>query len=260
MGFSLDNQDELEIFDIANQFLFNTQTHQLTAKAGNGKKIIELGLNESRLLTLLIKHQGKPVTREQILHDVWKKRGLVVDETSVNQTISQIRKQLNDDAKEQAIIKTLPKLGYSLSPGISVKRLSQAAAEATHPSKISRKSILVQIAIAAALALLLSLFLSFSSHDTSLNSASTPWTEVNIDGINLLQLRDNPVHRRLIPLVDKCMRALLADPTTKINTVLISTDNNKSLTLMPLGQGRNQALVTIVNRDIPAGENRCFLK
>ncbi|WP_152830532.1 MULTISPECIES: winged helix-turn-helix domain-containing protein [Shewanella] len=259
----MDNQQELEIFDIANKYLFNTQTHKLTAKTNNGKAVVELGLNESRLLTLLIKHEGAPVTREKILHEVWKKRGLVVDETSVNQTISQIRKQLNDDAKVQAIIKTLPKLGYSLSPGVSVKRLSQAEAEATYPSKpcmLSKKSILVQVAIAAALAITLNVIFSLNSVDTSLQNATTPWTEAKIAGVNLLQLQHNPINKTLTPLIEKCVHAFLTQSPNQIDTLLISSDENRSLTLMPLIQGSSKTLVTILNRDIAPGENTCFLK
>ncbi|BAJ02803.1 winged helix-turn-helix domain-containing protein [Shewanella violacea] len=256
----MDNQAELDIFDIANKYLFNTQTHTLTAKASRGKMVVELGLNESRLLTLLIKHQGKPVTREQILHEVWKKRGLVVDETSVNQTISQIRKQLNDDAKVQAIIKTLPKLGYSLSPGVSVKRLSQTEAEAINPNMPSKKSILMQVAIAAVLAVALNVAFSINSFDTSLQSATTPWTEIKIDGVNFLQLQHNPVDKRLTSQIEKCVRAFLTHSPTQIDTILIFSKENKSLTLVPLTHGNNETLVTILNRDIAPGENKCFLK
>lgn len=64
------------------------------------------------VLTLLAENQGSVVSQEQILNSVWK--DTVVTPNTLQRSIAQLRKALNDDAKQQHSIKTHAKQGYSL--------------------------------------------------------------------------------------------------------------------------------------------------
>ena len=76
--------------------------------------VIWLGNNESNLLLTFIIRKDKPTSKEQLLDLVWESNGFHVDESSVIQSISLLRKILNDSAKTPDFIKTIPKHGYQL--------------------------------------------------------------------------------------------------------------------------------------------------
>jgi len=64
------------------------------------------------VLTLLAKNQGSVVTQEALLDSVWK--GTIVSPNTLQRSIAQLRKAFGDDAKQQRVIKTHSKQGYSL--------------------------------------------------------------------------------------------------------------------------------------------------
>ncbi|OEE74603.1 winged helix-turn-helix domain-containing protein [Vibrio genomosp. F6] len=69
---------------------------------------------ESKLLTLLLIHQNKIVTKTEIFAYIWPNK--IVSEASITQAIKKLRLSLSDCAREQIIIRTIPKLGYALMP------------------------------------------------------------------------------------------------------------------------------------------------
>lgn len=68
------------------------------------------------VLTYLAKHQGKVISQDELLDNVWK--GTVVSPNTLQRSIAQLRKALGDDGKEQAYIKTHAKQGYSLEQNV----------------------------------------------------------------------------------------------------------------------------------------------
>ncbi|MBQ4810862.1 winged helix-turn-helix domain-containing protein [Pseudoalteromonas luteoviolacea] len=62
------------------------------------------------LLRLLIDKAPEPVTRDEIIEQLWP--NLVVSDNSVSQLIVQLRKVLGDTSKQPLFIKTVPKIGY----------------------------------------------------------------------------------------------------------------------------------------------------
>jgi len=64
------------------------------------------------LLCYLIQHQGKVVSAQNLLEELW--RGVSVSENSVRRLITQLRKALEDDANNPQFIETIPKRGYKL--------------------------------------------------------------------------------------------------------------------------------------------------
>lgn len=64
------------------------------------------------VLTYLSQHQGDVVSHDAIMTEVWK--DTVVSPNSLQRCITQLRKTLGDDSKQQSIIKTHARQGYSL--------------------------------------------------------------------------------------------------------------------------------------------------
>lgn len=93
---------------VVNGYLVNWQRAELN-KGGNSKA---LEAKQLALLQSLATAQGNIVSQEQLLDTVWA--GTVVTPNTVQQTIAQLRRLLDDDGKSQTAIKTHPKLGYSL--------------------------------------------------------------------------------------------------------------------------------------------------
>ncbi|MEZ8092654.1 transcriptional regulator [Photobacterium swingsii] len=80
-------------------------------EAGIHKK---LKSTDCQILELLIKNEGKAVSKEDIMSSVWE--GRIVSESSLTQSIAQLRLMLGDSGKEQRVIKTLPRKGYMILP------------------------------------------------------------------------------------------------------------------------------------------------
>ena len=70
------------------------------------------------VLRVLVEAKGDVVTQQDILNRVWE--DVVVAPNALQRCIAQLRKVFNDDAKMQSVIKTHPKLGYSLVAHVSL--------------------------------------------------------------------------------------------------------------------------------------------
>src|ERR1044071_238743 len=68
-----------------------------------------------RALEMLCEADGEVVSQEQLIEGVWQ--GRVLSENSVAVVIGQLRKALDDDAREPKLIETIPKRGYRLRSG-----------------------------------------------------------------------------------------------------------------------------------------------
>lgn len=66
----------------------------------------------ARTLQLLCEADGEIVTHEQLIGEVWNGRSL--SDNSVAVVIGQLRRALDDDAREPRLIETIPKRGYRL--------------------------------------------------------------------------------------------------------------------------------------------------
>ncbi|MFN7936100.1 MAG: winged helix-turn-helix domain-containing protein [Bryobacteraceae bacterium] len=85
---------------------------------------VELPWRQFEALRLLIEAEGKPVEREMLLEALWP--GVTVEEASLTQCISQLRKTLND-GPETGLIQTVPRRGYRL--GLPPKALEVTVPE-----------------------------------------------------------------------------------------------------------------------------------
>lgn len=71
-----------------------------------------LGEYQLKLLRVLAENAGKIVSREELNHLVWERR--VIGNNSLPNAIHALRIALEDDGKQQKIIRTMPKKGYIL--------------------------------------------------------------------------------------------------------------------------------------------------
>ncbi|AIR61193.1 transcriptional regulator [Cedecea neteri] len=71
-----------------------------------------LGEYQLKLLDTLTQHAGKILTREELTTLVWENR--VIGNNSLPNAIHALRTALEDDGKQQRIIKTIPRKGYLL--------------------------------------------------------------------------------------------------------------------------------------------------
>ena len=75
-----------------------------------GGETVELSSRYFDALALLIAEQGRLVSKERFLEEVW--RGVPVTDEALTQCIKTLRRQLGDDAANPRFIETVPKHGY----------------------------------------------------------------------------------------------------------------------------------------------------
>ncbi|MGF1687650.1 transcriptional regulator [Photobacterium japonica] len=134
-------------FLIGQRFLFIPHDNSLIDQCED-EEITRLGSNESRALSLLIEAPGAIVTRTRLHDYVWREQGFEVDDSSLTQAISTLRKALKDATKSPEFIKTVPKRGYQMiapvepitpppAPAYSATNQHRAAEDGSHAPSIT---------------------------------------------------------------------------------------------------------------------------
>lgn len=123
-------------FILANRFTFDPNSNSLIDQEGDGE-IVRLGSNESRILLLLAERPSEVISRNQLHEFVWRDQGFEVDDSSLTQAISTLRKMLKDSTKSPMFVKTVPKRGYQLICTVDrgAPLLSNESNEREEPSK-----------------------------------------------------------------------------------------------------------------------------
>ncbi|EOV0103929.1 TPA: winged helix-turn-helix domain-containing protein [Vibrio vulnificus] len=116
-------------FVIAQRFIFDPNSNTLLDQAVNNE-VTRLGSNESRILLLLSEKPNEVLTRNQLHEFVWREQGFEVDDSSLTQAISTLRKMLKDSTKSPEYVKTVPKRGYQLI--CSVERINPLLSDSTN--------------------------------------------------------------------------------------------------------------------------------
>ncbi|WP_431222723.1 winged helix-turn-helix domain-containing protein [Serratia sp. L9] len=75
---------------------------------------------QAGILVELIKVQGKPVHRDDLLESVWEKNGYPASNNSLNHNIGYLRKALKQCGINEAII-TVHRVGFKLSKAVDVQ-------------------------------------------------------------------------------------------------------------------------------------------
>lgn len=95
------------------------------------------------VLLYLVQNPGRVVSKDELLKNVWP--DTFVDENNLNQSISVLRKALDDRHPEPSYIKTLPGRGYQFTvPVVVVRQAEIVAAEERLPQRSARSGFVVQ--------------------------------------------------------------------------------------------------------------------
>ncbi len=108
-------------FVIAQRFVFDPNSNTLLDQDFSNE-IVRLGSNESRILLMLAERPNEVISRNELHEFVWREQGFEVDDSSLTQAISTLRKMLKDSTKSPEFVKTVPKRGYQLI--CSVERIN----------------------------------------------------------------------------------------------------------------------------------------
>ncbi|MGX9418991.1 winged helix-turn-helix domain-containing protein [Vibrio sp. WJH972] len=98
-------------FILAKRYTFTPNSNTLVDDR-SPSEIQHLGSNESRILQYFALHPNQIVRRDDLHDYVWRQQGFEVDDSSLTQAISTLRKTLNDSIKSPMFIRTVPKQGY----------------------------------------------------------------------------------------------------------------------------------------------------
>ena len=138
---------------------------------------IQIPKKELAVLTLLAENAGTVVSHDDLMEHIWGDS--VVSPNTLQRYIAQLRKVFGDDSKKQAVIKTYPKVGYSLQA--TVKWQTQSVSS----SLKSTKRNYTHLFLAVFLMLIIGAYLCFKKTDKpliKLNSL-TPITASDTDEI-----------------------------------------------------------------------------
>lgn len=116
-------------------FLLDRADRQLC----RGGRAVELSSRYFDALALLVAEQGRLVSKDRFLDEVW--RGIPVTDEALTQCIKTLRRQLGDDASNPRFIETVPKHGYRF---IAEVKEGKGARGAGSPS--SRNFLLLTVA------------------------------------------------------------------------------------------------------------------
>ena len=124
-------------------------------------------------LELLVREQGRLVTKDRFMDEVW--RGVPVTDEALTQCIRTVRKQLGDDAARPRFIETVPKHGYRfIAPvetvGVETGRRPQPVAA---PWQTFATLALAGTVGGAIAGLVGGLFYGFAASGAGMGSAST---------------------------------------------------------------------------------------
>ncbi|WP_052737584.1 winged helix-turn-helix domain-containing protein [Grimontia sp. AD028] len=239
-------------YRIGDTFLLDTRLHTLTNE--DTGEVTELSLNESLLLQLLIKEKGEIVSRQQILADVWEPRGLVVDESSVNQSISLLRKAFNDTAKDQMVIKTIPKMGYLLV-------LEANPSELATPSEPEvEKSQRVPMGLIPYLIAVLLAFVAAWVTVEKPQASKMETIESSSLSIPIYKLAGNQINSKLVPVIERCVNVIVDQENLPVSQVLVAANHADSISLLIFHeQSLGHAFRIGLNSSLSLEENQCKL-
>ena len=76
-----------------------------------------------KVLLILAEKPGEIVSHQKLIESVWP--DVIVEANTLQRCIAQLRKTFNDDAKNQRVIATHPRMGYSLVADVNRRNVGQ---------------------------------------------------------------------------------------------------------------------------------------
>jgi len=124
-----DNRPALEVFRLG-EWRVDTREGTLRLR----QKGAHLEPKVMAVLAFLAAHQGRVVSKEQLLRAVWP--DTVVEEVALARSVSEIRRVLGDDARQPRYIQTIPTRGYRLIASVCPEA---AASPVAHARRFGRR-------------------------------------------------------------------------------------------------------------------------
>ncbi len=106
-------------------------TGEITSIQNAQQLSIRLSPVNKRVLLALLAQAGKTVSRQQLFDTVWPNQ--VISDDALTRCISDLRAQLKIDGQSEALIQTIPKVGYRWLPVVELTH--QATLQNTKPSR-----------------------------------------------------------------------------------------------------------------------------
>jgi len=92
-----------------------------------------------QVLTILLQHPGRLVTREELKKTLWPTDTFVDFDHGLNKAVNRLRETLNDSADHPRFIETLPRKGYRFIVPVSSHLPLEPAAYTRYPPRAQRK-------------------------------------------------------------------------------------------------------------------------
>lgn len=108
------------VSDVGGQRIGDWRFHPAAGELRRRTEVRRLEPRAAKTLELLCAARGGVVTHEQLIQEVWNGRSL--SENSVAVVVGQLRRALDDDARDAKLIETIPKRGYRLIGSASEPR------------------------------------------------------------------------------------------------------------------------------------------
>jgi DNA-binding winged helix-turn-helix (wHTH) protein len=131
--------------DIGGHRIGEWRFHPAAGELRRRSEVRRIEPRAAKTLELLCAARGGVVTHEQLIQEVWSGRSL--SENSVAVVVGQLRRALDDDARDAKLIETIPKRGYRL--------VGSASAPASRPMRwrvIATTLVAILVGIGAVLA------------------------------------------------------------------------------------------------------------
>ncbi|WP_375055734.1 transcriptional regulator [Zobellella sp. DQSA1] len=107
------------LYVINGRLVFNDEDGSIRL-SGEDEVFALLPSPASRLLSYFIEHNGRNISRDELLSEVWDKYGLVASGNNLNNYVSMLRRSLSE-AGENELIVTIPRFGFSFNAGVQVE-------------------------------------------------------------------------------------------------------------------------------------------
>ncbi|MCU6678486.1 winged helix-turn-helix domain-containing protein [Leclercia tamurae] len=122
--------------------IFKMNDSELIPLTQDGETIL-LNSPTARCLQLLVERQGRVVSRDDFLEQVWGAKGIIVSQNTFYQNISLLRKSLKKAGLQEDIVVTVRRKGFTLSSDVVIK--------ITEKSDVAETSMLVHQSTASPL-------------------------------------------------------------------------------------------------------------
>lgn len=246
-------------FLLAQRFVFDPNNNSIIDKT-DGNELSRLGSNESRILLLFCERPNQIITRDELHEFVWRDQGFQVDDSSLTQAISTLRKLLLDSTKAPKFVKTVPKRGYQFIANVektiplssSIEEISQentedivfssdkgfkdtieTEVEQTHinpvvdeqstPAPNKQERLITKVILIIAALLPIFIYMAIEPEKSNFRLIDT------IENIPLRTTENHPPLNDWQPLINKCVSAYIVGHKQKPIEIIVTAGPNNNL-------------------------------